>query len=126
MGLTFRLRHNWTRVNYLRYEVLDEDGYLQAAEYDGMDEDGLSEHNTNFNAFNIDMVYTWVFSPGSELRFVWKNSILGADEQLLYDHRDNLQRTFEFDQVNSLSLRLSYFLDYRTLTGKVKQPEWGS
>jgi hypothetical protein len=126
MGLIFRLRHNWTRVNYLRYEVLDEDGYLQAAEYDGMDEDGLSEHNTNFNAFNIDMVYTWVFSPGSELRFVWKNSILGADEQLLYDHRDNIQRTFELDQVNSLSLRLSYFLDYRTLTGKVKQPEWGS
>jgi hypothetical protein len=125
MALTFRLRHLWTRVEYLRYGALDEQGYLAPTSYTGLDENGVSRHNANFNAFNIDMVYTWVFSPGSELRFVWKNSILGTDRELLFDHWENLGRTLEFDQINSLSLRLSYFLDYRSLTGKVRQPDWG-
>ena len=119
MSLRFRLRHYWTRVKYEDYLLLNEDGTLSEAEYEGIDEEtGLSDHDTNFNAFNIDLVYRWVFTPGSEMTIVWKNSILGSTDELYYNFSDNLKNTLEMDQVNSLSVRVLYFLDYRSLKGK--------
>jgi hypothetical protein len=123
MSLSFRLRHNWTRVKYSQYELLQENGYTSSTDYEGLEDDGTSSHNTNFNAFNIDMVYRWVFSPGSEVSIVWKNSLLGEDEQLLYSYTDDVERTFDFDQVNSFSIKVLYFLDYRSLKGNHKKRE---
>lgn len=119
MSLSFRLRHYWTRVKYVDYHALGSEGELLDTDYAGLEEDGTSSHNVNFNTFNIDLVYRWIFTPGSEMRIVWKNSILGADEMLQYNFTRNLENTFRFDQVNSLSLRILYFLDYRSL--KVKK-----
>lgn len=121
MSLSFRLRHNWTRVEYSKYELLLDDGYTGATDYEGLEDDGTSSHNANFNAFNIDMVYKWVFSPGSEVSIVWKNSILGQDETLLYSYSEDIERTFDFDQVNSFSVKLLYFLDYRSIKGDRKR-----
>ena len=118
MSLSFRLRHYWTRVKYVDYHLLGPDGELLETSYTGLEEDGSSSHNVNFNAFNIDLVYRWVFKPGSEIRIVWKNSILGATTDLQYNYGRNLQETFAYDQLNSLSLRVLYFLDYRSLKGK--------
>ena len=114
MGLTFRLRQYWTKVSYLSYQSLDDTGRLVESEYAGTT-DGESDHNTNFNAFNIDMVYRWVFSPGSEMSVVWKNQIIGANNQLMVNYGENLERTFRLDQLNSLSIKVLYFLDYRSL-----------
>jgi hypothetical protein len=118
MSLSFRMRHYWTRVKYVDYHLLGNEGELLETTYSGLEEDGSSSHNVNFNAFNIDLVYRWVFSPGSEIRVVWKNSILGSDTQLQYDYRDNIRETFSYDQLNSFSLRVLYFLDYRSLKKK--------
>jgi hypothetical protein len=119
MSLRFRLRHYWTRVKYLDYYALQDDGSLDGASYDGIDEEtGISDHDTNFNAFNIDLVYRWVFTPGSEMSVVWKNSILGSNDVLYYDFSENLRNTFEMDQINSFSIKVLYFLDYRSLKSK--------
>lgn len=119
MGLTFRLRHYWSTVDYDSYHRLgEEDGYLYNTDYIGADTLGNSLHNTTFDAFNIDMVYRWVFAPGSELSVVWKNSIFKSDNSWQESYFDNLQETLESPQINSFSIKLLYFIDYLSLQKK--------
>jgi hypothetical protein len=68
--LTFRLRHYWSKADYDdNFYSLTDNGRLEPGAYTGVNPD------FNYNAFNVDMVYTWRFAPGSELTVVWKNSI---------------------------------------------------
>lgn len=128
MGLSFRLRHYWSTVAYERFGVLEDDGNLSEAisswEGGGGSTEGFagtgSTRDRSYNAFNIDMIYTWVFSPGSELRIVWKNAIEDDDTVLPNDYFDNLNRTLGLAQTNSLSVRFLYFIDYLNLTRKGK------
>jgi len=118
MGLTFRLRHYWSKVKYVSFHVLDENGYLTDSNYDGLDANGESLHNTNFNAFNIDMVYRWVFAPGSEITAVWKNSLLNSNNDVSSNYFKNIENTIGTQQTNSFSLRLLYYIDYLSLKRK--------
>lgn len=111
MNLTFRLRHYWSVADYLDYYALSDDGKLLTSNYAGA-------HDVNFNAFNIDMVYTWVFAPGSEIRAVWKNSILTSDPDTSPLYIDNLDGTLSSPQLNSFSLKILYFIDYLSLVRK--------
>jgi hypothetical protein len=112
MGLTFRARHYWGRVNYDKYYVLSATGGLTptATRYD--------EANYNVNYFNIDMVYTWQFALGSFVNLVWKTSGSTFDQQVGYPYFKNLGNTVSAPQLNSLSLRVIYFLDYLSLKKK--------
>lgn len=120
MGLTFRLRHYWSTVEYDRFGILSNDGRLgepiQSWTSSGGNPEGLtptgSTRDLSYNAFNIDCWFTWVFSPGSELRIVWKNDIQDNSDILLDDFIDNLDRTLGLGQQNSISLRVLYFIDY--------------
>jgi hypothetical protein len=123
MGLTFRLRHYWSSVDNHDFMQLEENGELSATDYQGFYSDGTSQHDVSFNAFNIDMVYTWVFAPGSELSVVWKNSILDSDEALPSTWVDNFDRTVGLPQNNSFSIKILYFLDYLTFVRKEKMIE---
>ena len=114
--LTFRLRHYWSKADYLNeYYLLQDDGYLETTNtYPGRDD-------INFNTFNIDMAYVWRFAPGSEMSFVWKNSIYSLSDQIPSDFIDNLNLTFDSPQVNSFSLKILYYLDYQYLRRKSKK-----
>ena len=105
MNLSFRARHYWSRVSYDNIEVLLESGDLGYTPYS-------ENHDINFNAFNIDCIFRWRFAPGSDIFIVWKNSILESGEQLLPSFSQNLRNTFESPQLNSLSVRVLYFLDF--------------
>lgn len=110
MNLTFRARHKWVKVNYDSYHLLGEDGYLHTTDY-------MDDHDQIFNAFNIDMVYTWRFAPGSDMIIVWKNSILNGEEgsgDMLrpQSYLDNVRKLGDIPQTNSLSIKIVYFLDY--------------
>jgi hypothetical protein len=105
-GLTFRARHYWSEVNNKSFYNLNSDGSLSA-------KNGYSNStNRNFNIFNIDMVYTLQFAPGSFINLVWKNEIFtnnqGTDNTYLW----NLDKTLASPQNNNLSLKVLYFLDY--------------
>ncbi len=116
MGLTFRLRHNWTDVVYQKYHLLEEDGLLGTTTYNGLDEStNESLHNTNFNAFNIDMVYRWQFAPGSELTAVWKNAVFDFNRDIDQGYFYNLEETLQGEQTNNFSIKILYFVDYLNL-----------
>ena len=108
MTLSLRTRHNWTKLHYLRFAKLESDGTLASSDYS-------ANHDANFNAFNVDMVYRWRFAPGSDLFFIWKNSILSVNNTVAEDYAENLAGLFELPQSNSLSLKVIYFLDYASL-----------
>ncbi len=104
--LNFRLRHYWSTADYQDYFVLGNDGYLvPTVNYN-------SNHNQNYNAFNIDLNFTWNFAPGSELSLVWKNSIYDDGEIIINNGFDNFSNTLSLPQVNSISFKLLYYLDY--------------
>jgi hypothetical protein len=115
MGITFRLRHYWSTVEYFNFYELQTDGNLIPSMETGLNQDNTSIYNTNYNAFSIDMVYRWVFAPASEFNIVWKNNIFTSDnfEQLTY--YNNLRQTLATSQLNSLSFRVVYFIDYQSL-----------
>lgn len=110
-GITFRLRHYWSRVKYHDFFELDLDGSLSPINIPTM-ENGVHKYNTSFNAFSIDMVYRWIFSPASEINIVWKNNIFTEDSETNIAYLQNLQQTFRTDQLNSISIRIVYFIDY--------------
>lgn len=115
MGITFKLRHYRSHIRYNYFYDLQEDGTLERNELTGLDSDGESAYNTNFNAFTIDFVYRWVFRPGSELSIVWKNSIFTNDKRVSETYLQNLGSTFENNAANSISIKLLYWIDYQDI-----------
>jgi len=111
MGLSFRMRHYWSWVEYEKFYNLQKNGELADSEYTGLDENGLPKHNTTFNAFNIDMVYSWQVAPGSFFTAVWKSQIYSNTDELQKGFFDNLSKTFDQGGTNSLVLKLVYFID---------------
>ncbi len=71
--------------------------------------------NRNVNFFNIDMVYSWQFAPGSFVNVVWKNATQQYANEVETSYFKNLHRTLSSDNNNNLSLKVIYFLDYLTL-----------
>ena len=118
MGVTLRARHYWATVDYNSFHVLNHEGHLTPSTYMGVDVDGQSLHNTNFNAFNIDMVYKWVFAPGSEISVVFKSALVAFDGDVSTSYTNNFQNTLESPQTKSISLKVLYYIDYLSLKKK--------
>lgn len=112
MGVTFSLRHYWSKVDYNSFFRLDENGRYATTTYTGFDINDNSLHNNSFNAFTIDLVYKWVFAPGSELSLVWKNSIFNSSSEVDQNYVDNLVELTNFPATNSLSFKMLYYIDY--------------
>ena len=112
-GLTFRLRHYWSRINSKEFFELQNDGTLNPFDFNettNMNDEPI--YNTNYNAFSIDLVYRWIFSPASEINIVWKNNIFTDNSNALMAYQNNLRSTLSADQLNSFSIRIVYFVDY--------------
>ena len=113
MGLTFRLRHYWSRVKYKDFFELTEEDELVNTDYNGLDSNsGNSLHNRNFNQFNIDMEYNWQFLPGSEVRVIWKRAIGTDDLNTDLDFVNNFGNTFSAPNFDTITIRMVYFVDY--------------
>ncbi|MEO1652351.1 MAG: DUF5916 domain-containing protein [Bacteroidota bacterium] len=122
MNINLRVRHYWSRVRYNRFHFLQEDGSIEESTYTGWDEENdESLHDANFNAFNVDLVYTWQFAPGSEMSVVWKDAIVDFDRNTNYNFGGNFVKTLRAPQLNSFSIRILYFFDYLYLKNMGKK-----
>lgn len=104
MGLSLRVRHYWSQADYKSYFLLNENGKVENAYYNG-------NSDVSFNAFNVDMVFTWQFLPGSELSIAWKNAILTTDNLLRANYIEDSRYVFDAPQSNSFSAKLIWYID---------------
>ncbi|MDX2360294.1 MAG: DUF5916 domain-containing protein [Crocinitomicaceae bacterium] len=111
MGIDLRLRHYWQQVRYVDFRQLLDEGEMIASEYNPLDENGMSVHNTSYNAFTLDINYSWVFLPGSELRIVYKNNLFHSKSNLDSNYFQTFETLFEQPQINSISLKVLFYVD---------------
>ncbi|MGG9970993.1 DUF5916 domain-containing protein [Ferruginibacter sp. SUN002] len=115
MGITFRARHYWSKVDPKQFYQLNTDGNFETPAVPF-----TKNVNQNYNYFSVDMVYNWQFAQGSFFSVVWKD-IAETFDRKLDSYGKNFSNTISSPQFNSLSLRVIYFLDYLTLKNRKKK-----
>jgi len=116
LSVSIRVRHYWDVGKYRNFYLLQEDGSLTNTDIYKTNKD------FNFNSFNIDMVFNWQFAPGSNLSIIWKNALLQEDNDLIFNYFDNFSRTLSYPQLNTLTVKFLYYIDYvriKKMFGKV-------
>jgi Domain of unknown function (DUF5916) len=119
MGVRADVRHYWSKVDYGDptqnfYRLLEKGDLEKIGNYNG-------NANQNYNAFNVDAVFTWEFAPGSFINVVWKNINSNFDQVTKYDYFKNLGNTLEQSHTNNISFKILYFLDYLQLKNHKKK-----
>ena len=109
LSMRLRGRHYWSSVNNQEYYLLSENGSL--ASYDEYSEN----HNNNFNALNIDLIFRWIFAPGSEVSLGWKNAILESEDNATNSYWNNFMDIWSVSQTNTFSIKCLYYIDYNRL-----------
>ncbi|MDD2593147.1 MAG: DUF5916 domain-containing protein, partial [Bacteroidales bacterium] len=113
MYFNLTIRHYWRTVDYSEFYFLNQDGSLSIINNYAQD------HDINFNAFNVDFMFSWNFAPGSYMNIMWKNQIFSNEIIHYYtkmpSFNENLSNLFKNDQTNSISLRLIYYFDWQYL-----------
>ncbi len=102
-----RVRHYWGYTVFNEFYSLTDSGDLQQTQNSG--------ENQNFNSYTVDLIFTWIFTPGSELNLVWKNDISAFDNSVPGSLSEDIQYTLGLPQNNSFSLKLIWFLDYHAV-----------
>jgi hypothetical protein len=109
--LTLRARHYWSGALNKSYYLLQQNGFLK-------DYPAYSQNkNQNYNAFTVDMIFTWNFAPGSELSCAWKTTALTDQSDYVNNYWTNLHNSF-LNQLNSLSIKVLYYIDYNSFKRK--------
>ncbi len=106
MGITFRARYYISTVDNKEFYLLQKDGTLLA------NPDFHPSVNENVNYFNIDMVYTWEFAPGSFINIAWKNASQYYTDIVVKRYFENLGNTLDQGNNNNFSVKVIYFIDY--------------
>lgn len=114
MGITFRARHYWSRLNYRGFYELRGDGGLEPVAF-------IEGRDLNYNVFNVDLVYNWQFAPGSFFSLIWKNNIGQSDRISEDDYFVNARKTFETPQANSVILKMICYLDWQKIHDSMRK-----
>ncbi|MXV14781.1 DUF5916 domain-containing protein [Hufsiella ginkgonis] len=113
MGLTLVVRHYWSNLDNRDYYTLADNGDLvKNSTYVN------AQANRSYNTFNIDMVYSWIFSPGSEFSVVYKDASELSETFVRPGYGRNFDRILGSPQNNSLSVKVLYYIDYLQLKRK--------
>jgi hypothetical protein len=108
MNVTVRFRHYWNKINYNKFFDLDENGKIVSNDFQ-------KKIDENLNTFNMDLVYTWQFAPGSFFNFTWKSNGFLTDEIGEGSYLNNLNKTIKGGKNQTIALKVIYFVDYNKL-----------
>jgi hypothetical protein len=113
LSMVLNVRHYWSKVAYSAdYFLLGDAGELIPSTAIAPAPD------INYNSFTLDAQLTWNFAPGSQLSLVWKNAIDSYHDRVIHGYFDNARFFLDQPQVNSISLKILYYLDHRSITGR--------
>ncbi|RMB59542.1 hydrolase [Dokdonia sinensis] len=121
-AINLRFRNFWSTADYSddTFFTLNEDGTRTPTNYD------LAERrdpNTNFNIWNLDLSFRWRFAPGSEASLLYRNQIFNQDELSQLGYSESLDSLFDQPIQHTVSLRVTYFIDYNNIKGIFNKTE---
>jgi hypothetical protein len=113
-AIDLRFRNFWSIADYSDdiFFSLNEDGSRSLTPYD-YNED--TDPNANFNIWNLDLSFRWRFAPGSEAILLYRNQIFNFDTRSNLNYGESVSNLFKQPQQNTLSLRITYFIDYNNI-----------
>jgi hypothetical protein len=115
MNITFRARHFWNNLQNTNLYNIQHDGY-----WTERTDLSPARYNVNYNAFNLDVFYTWDFRLGSRLILGWKNWLARDYEYYIngYSYKNytsNASQLLSKPHGNEFTVRFIYFLNYQQL-----------
>jgi len=120
-ALNLSLRNFWAVSDHSSnvYYLLNNDG--SRSQIDTYDTSERRNPNANFNIWNLDVSYRWRFAPGSEASLLYRHQISNFDEQSTLGYGQSLENLFDEPLNHTLSLRVTYFIDYNNVKGIFKK-----
>lgn len=109
VSFSCRIRHYWITGRYSDFYRLENSGLLSSSD------DFNTNKDFNFNSFNVDVLFNWQFAPGSQLNLIWKNALLEENNLITYNYFDNFTQTLGYPQLNTLTLKIIYYIDYQNV-----------
>lgn len=121
-AINLRFRNFWSTADYSAdiFFTLNEDGTRTPTNYD------LAERrdpNTNFNIWNLDLSFRWRFAPGSEASLLYRNQVFNQDDLSQLGYTESLDNLFDQPVQHTVSLRVTYFIDYNNVKGIFNKKE---
>lgn len=110
LSLSIRARHYWSNGKYSSYPTLLDNGTLAYA----ASEMGYN-YDFNYTSFNVDLVFSWQFSPGSIFNLVWKYELLHEGDAHPQGYFNYINEAFSPPARNILSVKFLYYIDYLML-----------
>ncbi|MEI6124137.1 MAG: DUF5916 domain-containing protein [Bacteroidota bacterium] len=111
LSISLVLRHYWSDGMYNEMYNLNNDGEV-VRNTSIID---FIPYNFNYNVLNIDLLFYWEFAPGSSLNIAYKNYISDENNIVNPSYFDNFGKVFGEKQLNSLSVKIVYYLDYQNI-----------
>jgi hypothetical protein len=110
MNFNLSLRHYLSYADYSQYYSLQNDGTLSATS------NFTQNSNSIFNAWNLDLSYSWWFAPGSQVSILYRNNAALFENEYKRDLGSNFQKVIDKDNLNHIfSISVRYFIDYNSL-----------
>jgi hypothetical protein len=110
MNFNLSLRHYLSYATYNQYYNLQNDGTLMPTS------NFTQNSNSNFNAWNLDLSYSWWFAPGSQISILYRNNAALFENEFKRDLGTNIRNVIDKDALNHVfSVSVRYFIDYNSL-----------
>ncbi|WNB18589.1 DUF5916 domain-containing protein [Marivirga arenosa] len=109
ISLNLIFRHYYSSALYSKLYSLENDGALS----EEIERENI--YDVTFNTWNLDLNFSWWFAPGSQITILYRNALDSYLEESGQSFNENFDYLFSHPQMNSLSIRLSYFLDYNRI-----------
>lgn len=115
MTLALTFRHYFSDVTYKQFYTLQPDGSLENTQ--------LFNKNLNgtYNAWNVDLRFSWWFAPGSQVTLLYRNATSNYLDVSRLNIKNNYSQLFNESMVNNFSLKLTYYLDYNRVKSWTKK-----
>jgi hypothetical protein len=110
MNFNLSLRHYLSYATYNQYYSLQNNGSIVPTS------NFTENSNSNFNAWNLDLSYSWWFAPGSQISILYRNNAAIFENEFKRDLGTNIRNVIDKDALNHVfSVSVRYFIDYNSL-----------
>lgn len=109
MALNLSFRHYYSEVEYSEFLTLQNDGSLITNTVFNENRDAT------YNNWNVDLRFSWWFAPGSQLSILYRNAMESYIRDSQINLSNNFSNLFDEPQLNSISMRISYYVDYNRM-----------